>query len=524
MGKDHKGPTGPATVRCAVYTRKSTEEGLEKEFNSLDAQRASAEAYIASQRHEGWTCLAERFDDGGFSGGSMDRPALKRLLADIGAGRVDAVVVYKVDRLSRSLLDFARMLEVFEQHKVAFISITQMINSATSAGRLMLNVLLSFAQFEREIISERTRDKIAAARKKGLWSGGHPLLGYDIDAKNSKLVVNDEEAARVRAIFQMYLDHESLLPVVQELERRGWATKRWTTKKERQRGGHAFTKTSLHVLLTNPAYLGKVRHKANLYDGEHQALITPDVWQRTQALLARNGRTGGSMVRNQFGSLLRGLLRCAPCGCAMTPACSTRGTRRYRYYTCTAAQKRGWDTCPSKSIPAAEIEKFVVDRIRAIGRDPELRRRTFAAACAQGDARAEELAAERRGLHRDLDDWNGEIHRVVAAVGGGTSDIPKLADLHERVRLAEARANEIDAEVAALGGNRLYEADVERALEAFDPVWATLTPREQARIVHLLVERVDFDGATNKLSITFHPSGIRSLADELAKNQKEKSA
>src|ERR1700691_4862537 len=209
-----------AVVRCALYTRKSTEEGLQQEFNSLDAQREAAEAYIKSQTHEGWTCLPESYDGGGYSGGNMERPALRRLLADIAAGKIDCVVVYKVDRLSRSLLDFAKMLETFDAHQVSFVSVTQQINSATSMGRLMLNVLLSFAQFEREIIGERTRDKIAATRRKGKWSGRRPLLGFDVDPGGQRLLVNAAEAERVRAIFELYVQHESLLPVVQELERR----------------------------------------------------------------------------------------------------------------------------------------------------------------------------------------------------------------------------------------------------------------------------------------------------------------
>src|ERR1700688_225279 len=209
-------------IRCATYTRKSTEEGLEQEFNTLDAQRESAEAYIFSQQHEGWTCLPDRYDDGGFTGGNMERPAVQRLVADIQVGKVQCGVVYKVDRLSRSLLDFARMMETFDRHHIAFVSVTQQFNTATSMGRLVLHVLLSFAQFEREIISERTRDKIAAARRKGKWSGGMPLLGYDIDPHVSKLIVNEEEAVRVRTIFEWYLRYQGLIPVVGELQRCGW--------------------------------------------------------------------------------------------------------------------------------------------------------------------------------------------------------------------------------------------------------------------------------------------------------------
>jgi site-specific DNA recombinase len=226
MTKTHKAPPVRPTVRCAIYTRKSTEEGLEQEFNSLDAQRESGEAYIKSQTHEGWECLPGHYDDGGFTGGNMDRPAVQRLLADIEAGRIDCVLVYKVDRLSRSLLDFAKMMETFDKYHVSFVSVTQQFNTSTSMGRLVLNVLLSFAQFEREIISERTRDKIAAARRKGKWAGGHPLLGYDIDLHGFKLVVNEDEAFRVRAIFDLYLEYQAMMPVIQELDRRGWLSKR----------------------------------------------------------------------------------------------------------------------------------------------------------------------------------------------------------------------------------------------------------------------------------------------------------
>ena len=294
---NHQPRTG-AVVHCAIYTRKSTEEGLEQEFNTLDAQRESAEAFIKSQAHEGWTCLPDRYDDGGFTGGNLERPALKRLLADIEAGKVDCVVIYKVDRLSRSLLDFARLMETFEAHKVSFVSVTQQFNSATSMGRLVLNVLLSFAQFEREIISERTRDKIAATRRRGKWSGGPPLLGYDIDDRGTRLVVNADEAAQVRAIFALYLELESLLPVVQELQRRGWTNKRWRTRAGHQSGGGPITKTALYRLLSNVVYAGRIRYKDEVHAGEHPAIIDAESFGRVQALLRRNGRTGGAQVRN----------------------------------------------------------------------------------------------------------------------------------------------------------------------------------------------------------------------------------
>ena len=240
-------------IRCAVYTRKSTDENLELDFNSLDAQRESAESFIASQRSEGWICVPTRYDDGGFTGGNMERPAVQRLMADIDAGLVDCVVVYKVDRLSRSLMDFARLLESFEKHGVSFVSVTQQFNTANSMGRLMLNVLLSFAQFEREIISERTRDKIAASKRKGFWGGGRPVLGYDIEHRpgGNRLAVNEDEAEQVKSIFGFYLECGSLSQAIRRLDELEWTNKEWTTKAGREMGGRPFNKTQLFTLLTN---------------------------------------------------------------------------------------------------------------------------------------------------------------------------------------------------------------------------------------------------------------------------------
>ena len=295
----------------------------------------------------------------------MERPALQRLLADIDAGAIDVVVCYKLDRLSRSLLDFARMMERFEQRGIAFVSITQQFNSATSMGRLVLNMLLSFAQFEREIIGERTRDKIAAARRKGKWVGGVPLLGFDVDPVTRKRVVNAVEAKRVRAIFQLYLEHPGLVPVVRELERRGWTTKRWTTGKGHVRGGQSFTKTALRQLLTNVVYIGKLRYREEVHEGEHEAIVDPAVWQRVQEQL-RSRRLKRATSRSS--ALLGGLVRCAACERAMCPAfAANQEGRRYHYYVCTNAQKRGWDVCPSKSVSAATLETLVVEQLRQHG-------------------------------------------------------------------------------------------------------------------------------------------------------------
>ncbi len=373
------------TIRCAIYTRKSTEEGLDQDFNSLDAQRESAEAYIKSQASEGWTPIPQHYDDGGFSGGNIERPALKHLLADIEAKKIDAVVVYKVDRLSRSLLDFTKLMEVLDRNNCSFVSVTQQFNTTHSMGRLTLNILLSFAQFEREIIAERTRDKMSAARKKGKHVGGVPVLGYDLDPKGSRLLVNEEEAARVREIFDLYLEHPAMLATVKELNSRGWQRKRWITRKGTEHGGGTWDKGNLHRLLTNIVYTGRVKYENVIYAGEQVAIVDLAVWEKTQTVLHRNAKEGGKRVRESHGALLRGLLYCPHCNHAMTHSWTQKpGGRCYRYYVCVQAIKRGYGTCPTGSLPAAEIEKFVVERIRAIGHDPALTKEVLRQSRSQG--------------------------------------------------------------------------------------------------------------------------------------------
>lgn len=274
-----------AVVRCAIYTRKSTEEGLSQAFNSLDAQREAAEAYILSQREQGWAALPEHYDDGGFTGGNMDRPALRQLLADIDTSRIDCVIVYKVDRLSRSLLDFARILDTFEQGKVSFVSVTQQFNTSMSLGRLTLNILLSFAQFEREIIAERTRDKMAAARRKGKWVGGTPVLGYDVVPQGGRLVVNRPEAEQVRRIFELYRDSGCLDSVLQRLSQNGWTTKGWMTKSGKLHGGRPFNRNTLMALLGNVIYTGQIRHQGQVYPGEHEAIFDRELWNEVNQRL-----------------------------------------------------------------------------------------------------------------------------------------------------------------------------------------------------------------------------------------------
>ncbi len=358
-------PNSTPKVRCAIYTRKSTEEGLDQEFNSLDAQREAGEAFIKSQKHAGWTLVSKHYDDGGFTGGNLDRPALQQLLEDIEAHQVDCVVVYKVDRLSRSLLDFARLVDRFDKRSVSFVSVTQQFNTTTSLGRLTLNILLSFAQFEREIISERTSDKMSAARRKGKWVGGTPVLGYDVDPAGGRLIVNDRECVRVRNIFALYLEHHSLLVVVAELARRRWKTKSRKSLEGREHVGRPFTKASLHRLLTNATYAGNVEHRGVTYTGEQASIVELEVWQEVNDELRAGRRTGPPAIRVPQKALLAGLLLCKNCHQPMIPTYTSKPGRRYRYYVCQTVRQKNWSSCPTKSVPARMLEDAVLDQLRA---------------------------------------------------------------------------------------------------------------------------------------------------------------
>jgi len=357
--------TGAKLLRCAIYTRKSSEEGLEQEFNSLHAQRESCEAYVRSQQHEGWRLQKTAYDDGGFSGGSTDRPALQNLLTDIRAGRLDVVVVYKVDRLTRSLTDFSRIVETFEAHKVSFVSVTQSFNSTSSMGRLTLNVLLSFAQFEREVTGERIRDKIAASRKKGMWMGGHPPLGYDV--RDRKLVVNAVETVTVRNIYEQYLKLGSVRDLAKHLATHGIRSKRWTTQKGVTQGGSPFSRGALYAILQNRLYLGEAVHKDKVYPGEHLPTVPRDLWGRVQKHLAAQRRKNGANGK-EIRSPLTGLLFDDQ-GHPMIPSSTSRGKgKRYRYYVSRAliAGKRiEAGSLPRVSAPAIEsaVESELKNRL-----------------------------------------------------------------------------------------------------------------------------------------------------------------
>jgi DNA invertase Pin-like site-specific DNA recombinase len=391
-------PAMPATtkkLRCAVYTRKSTDEGLEKEFNTLDAQRDACEAYIASQRAEGWVLVRDRYDDGGFSGGTLERPALQRLLRDIQADLIDVIVVYKIDRLSRSLMDFAKLVEVMDAHGVTFVSVTQSFNTTTSMGRLTLNILLSFAQFEREVIGERIRDKFAASRARGMWMGGKVPLGYDVVAR--KLVVNEAEAARVRRVFELFVETGSGVETVRRMQTEGITAK----------SGRPLDKGDVYKILNLRTYTGEVEHKGNVYRGEHEAAVPRDLWDRAHAILQVSPRTRAAQNRQHAPALLKGLIFGVD-GRALSPTHCVKNGRLYRYYVAQRVLKNdaAGDDSIVRRVSAAEIEAAVVDQVRALLRQPEVVVGTWLAARAEAPGLKEGEVRETLGR---LDPLWGEL-------------------------------------------------------------------------------------------------------------------
>ncbi len=346
--------------RCAIYTRKSSEEGLDQTFNSLDAQREACEAYIRSQAHEGWKLVKTAYDDGGFSGGTLERPALKRLLVDLGRGLVDVVVVYKIDRLTRSLADFARIVETLDRQGASFVSITQQFNTTTSMGRLTLNVLLSFAQFEREVTGERIRDKIAASKRKGMWMGGNLPLGYDV--KDRQLVVNEAEAETVRYLFQRYVELGTVAALQTDLKQRGIVSKVWTSSTGKRRGGLGYSRGALYYLLRNPIYIGRIAHRGASYAGQHPGIVPPDLWDRVQTLLTQNRQGDARAAISSEPSLLSGYLF-DDRGNVMSPSHARKANgRRYRYYVSQAVLQGRQEGAGSIRRVSAETIESLVER------------------------------------------------------------------------------------------------------------------------------------------------------------------
>ncbi len=490
-----------AVQRCAIYTRKSTSVGLEQDFNSLDAQREACEGYIKSQAAAGWRLIPEAYDDGGFTGANLERPGFQRLLADIDAGRIDIVVVYKVDRLSRSLLDFAGVMDRFNRRGVAFVSVTQNFSTANAMGRLTLNMLMSFAEFEREMISERTRDKIAASRRRGKWTGGRLPYGYGV--RDKKLVVNKVEAQVVREAFEAYLATRSLLGVVRALTEKGWVPRAQTARKKGWRTDHVYR------MLRNPLYAGLIASGGELHEAEHQPLVSRETWEQVQALLsARQDPDRPETRRRSQDYLLTALLRCGSCGAALTPATARAHGKQYRYYECVTRKKQGRGACPARPLPAQPLEDFVVDRIREATTGPAGRALAVdvgAAIRAKVDREREDLALERRGLPTRIAGVAAEKARLArnlqrtrnAASRAALED--QIGHLADEQAAREQRLAAIEARLAALDAARIEADWIAAALRDFGSLWEAMTPENRIRLVRAVVDRVEVDEETGTI-------------------------
>ena len=504
-------------VRCAIYTRKSTDENLDSDFNSLDAQREAADLYIRSQAHEGWVALPERYDDAACSGATVERPALKRLLADVEAGKIDVIVIYKIDRFSRSLLDFTKLIEALEAHGTSLVAVTQQFNTTTSMGRLTLNILLSFAQFEREVIAERIRDKMAAAKRRGKYTGGVPPLGYDVDRARKRLVVNPNEAALVHWIFRRYTQVAGGTTLVEELNRQGKRTKTWTTAKGKERPGVPWTKSAIYKLLSNPIYVGRVRHKDETYEGEHDAIIERVLWDEVQEKLAENGRTNGSRARAKTPAMLKGLIRCGHCGTAMGITFTSNHGRRYRYYLCTRAARSGYKTCPVRTVPAGDIERAVLIHLRRVFQAAEIREPALRLIQEREESERVRLATERRELDEQIGVLRANASRLLQA--GLAQQGPKglvtdeLAQLHADAEGMEQRLGVVNAELDQLLRAPTTDERLARELEAFDRLWDELFPAEQARLTRLVVEKVTI--MSDGIDLALRTEGLDGVLAEL---------
>jgi len=487
----------PAVKRCAIYTRKSTSVGLDQDFNSLDAQRETCAHYVRNQACLGWQLGPEAYDDGGFTGANIERPAFTRLMQDVEAGKIDVVVVYKVDRLSRSLLDFAQVMDRFHRAGAAFVSVTQNFSTADAMGRLTLNMLMSFAEFEREMISERTRDKIAASRRRGKWTGGAPPLGYDV--VDRKLVVNKVEAALVRHLYDRYLDTRSAIAVATALNAEHHTTKHRVARSGNSLGARPWDKNAVLKVLSSPIPAGLMPSAGQVYEGEHEAIIERGLYDRVQVLLAERGGARAIRYGSNPAYLLTGLLRCARCGQAFTPASNRRSNGKvYRYYRCSTRDKQGKDACPSKPLPAAAIEGFVVQRIREVLADGTLVPAVAQAAQERMGRERGPLDAERAALPAQIAALSTEGKRLIETA----SDLPgparrlldaKLQEVGEQLGRLEARYVEVQRRLALLADTALETQWVARCLADFDAVWDVLSPENRARMVRAVVARVEVD-------------------------------
>ena len=497
----------PDHLRVACYCRVSVAERGETQFSSIEAQLEALHAYVASQRQLGWSVAEQAYDDDGFTGKNTDRPALQRLLADARDGLFDLVAVVRFDRLSRRQIDLLQTIDELETHGVGFVSITQHLDTSSAMGRCILGVMGSFAELERETISERTQAKMIATRRKGMWTGGRPVLGYDV--VNKRLVVNPVEAEQVRMIFQLYLDLGGVLAVVEELRLRGITNKRWETRLGALQGGTLFDRNVLTAFLKNPLYVGAVRAGDEVVEGEHEPIVAQDVWHAAQRQFKAQAPRAGTRGTKRSKALLAGIARCK-CGAALSPTSSKRPGRTYTYYACSRSTKHGQAACPGQRVSAGELDAFVVKQVRVIGRDPSVIEAAIAADRDQRDVERRRLQVELSELKAARGRHAGERERVVAAVGEGAPPqglVARIRELDGLVDAADARIAALSQDLAALA----TPSDVEglrAALLEFEGVWDEIGQAERARIMALVLDEVVVDRVTGVAELRFRGSAL----------------
>ncbi|HAM34587.1 MAG TPA: resolvase [Elusimicrobia bacterium] len=504
---------------CAIYTRKSTDENLNSGFTSLDSQREYCQAFIKSREGEGWRLYPEDYTDPGFSGGNINRPALRKLLSDARQGKFQAVVCYKYDRLSRNTKDFLHILDTFDRNGVAFVSVTQPIDTTSSVGRLMRSILVDFSQFEREMISERTRDKMAAMARRGKRTGGSPIIGFDIDRDNKRLRINPAEADQVREMFDSYQLTKSLSKTAKILNEKGYCMKAWVTRKNQARGGQKFNKASLWYLLQNPLYIGKITYRKEVMPGEHEAIIPEDLFQSVQKLLRGNGhgKVNKQVVERTHAYLLRGLVECACCKTTMTPSSALPRKKgkiygRFYYYKCLSVVKMDKTACQVRSVSAKSLEEFVVKRLELLGENKEVVERIVRQS---QEATGQELPLkrdERKRLTAEMGKGELEARNLVGVLASEGPQSTMREFISERLTEFGAKRQENQARLAALDSEierlerRQIDADVVRKnLGNFLKLFQKLTEKERVEIVGLLVKRVVYDGENSRVKIALRP-------------------
>jgi site-specific DNA recombinase len=491
MLKTIKSATKQKVVRVGIYCRVSSEEGLNQEFTSLDNQEQRSRDRVASRSDDGWM-VAKVYRDGGYSGGTINRPGLQELLLDVQAGKLDVIVIHKLDRISRRLLDFYRLMELLDTHNVSLVSVTQSLDTSDATGRLMVSILMSFAQFELELTSERIRDKTYSTRKLGKRTGGRPILGYDIDPITKQFVVNEAEAEIVRSIYSSFIADPRVATLSRALNAEGVRQKTWTMRNGEQHVVRDITPFYLHRLLRNKTYLGLVEHHptGEVFKGQHQAMIDQDTWDKTQVLLQRDRHIRQSNERSQIQALLKHLVYCRSCGCRMRPKYTAKSNKRYYVYLCNNAQRNGYHACPMPSTPAAELEKVVLDQLRLILRSDEVQ---------AGVLRAVRVETERQ---REL--VIGRIHELEKEL----AEVQAIGELEETVPISNELA-ELRTELHLLTGQVVSEAEVSMQLSGLDAIWENMFPATQARLVQLLVARVEVE--PDMVRVHLHETAIASL-------------